>query len=154
MFPTYEDFIHWWLSVPWHDMPRWMLLALTILLVYVVFPRPAWMSRKRTMGRGHGWKEHFSDILTDAIEQGVHTGKITRKTAKRVYLECAQKFGLDDLRRKANSFKAGSGKIAWLKAQIEGRIEGDVKDVVPLPLPDLGPVVYQAPPGRKKKLAI
>lgn len=162
MFLTYDDFIRWWISLPgynaialdrWHEVPRWMILALTILLVYLLLPRGLKMGTKR--GKAFGWKEHFSDILTDAIEQGVHTGKITRKNAKRAYLECAQKFGLDDLRRKANSFKAGSAKIAWLKKQIKRRTKGGLDAVVPLPIPDLGPVVYTAPPVRvKKKLKI
>lgn len=151
MFYTHDEFIRWWMSVPWHDVPRWMILALTILLVYLLFP---WGRRTRKMGRAHGWKEHFADIITDAIEQGVHKGKITRKTAKRAYLECATKLGLEDLRRKSKSYKAGSGKIAWLKAQLKRRTKGGLNAVKPLPLPDLGPVVYRAPAGRTKKLKI
>lgn len=148
MFDTYDQFMAWWITRP--EIPRWLLFLLGVFLLFTILPRKRWWRRKRAMGRGHGWRSKFSDLITEAIEIGLDKKAISEKEASRAYRQCADKLQLDDLRPKALTYKASSNKITWLKTQIKRRINGGVDKVTPLPLPDHGPVSYQAPRAKKK----
>lgn len=98
------------------------------------------------------FKQRFSDVLTTAIEDGLNKGWWTNKEARRMYVRCADKFGLEDLKPKSLlAQKLHKYKAELLKLAIKARTNGGPTNVKPMPIPEPSNVVLLKPGVMRKK---